>query len=91
MFTVLSFMFAGIAVGYLLRSKKIRFIHWVITTLIWLLLFLLGLEVGANETIVRQFGKLGFEAFLLAGGATLGSVVFAWFLWLAVRNKIVKA
>jgi uncharacterized membrane protein YbjE (DUF340 family) len=83
-------MFAGIAVGYLLRSKKIRFIHWVVTTLIWLLLFLLGLEVGANETIVRQFGTLGFEAFLLAAGATLGSVVFAWILWLAVRNKTVE-
>lgn len=91
MFTVLSFMFAGIAVGYLLRSKKIRFIHWVVTTLIWLLLFLLGLEVGANETIVHQFGTLGFEAFLLAAGATLGSVVFAWLLWLAVRNKTVEA
>jgi uncharacterized membrane protein YbjE (DUF340 family) len=91
MFTVLSFMFAGIAVGYLLRSKKIRFIHWVVTTLIWLLLFLLGLEVGANETIVGQFGTLGFEAFLLAAGATLGSVVFAWMLWLAVRNKTVEA
>jgi len=90
MFTVLSFMFAGIAVGYLLRSKKIRFIHWVVTTLIWLLLFLLGLEVGANETIVHQFGALGFEAFLLAAGATLGSVVFAWILWLAVRNKTVE-
>jgi uncharacterized membrane protein YbjE (DUF340 family) len=83
-------MFAGIAVGYLLRSKKIRFIHWVVTTLIWLLLFLLGLEVGANETIVRQFGALGFEAFLLAAGATLGSVVFAWILWLGVRNKTVE-
>jgi len=55
-----------------------------------LLLFLLGLEVGANETIVRQFGTLGFEAFLLAAGATLGSVVFAWILWLAVRNKTVE-
>ncbi len=82
MFTVLSFMFAGIAFGYLLRSKKIRFIHWVIITLIWLLLFLLGLEIGANETIVRQFGSLGLEAFLLAAAGTLGSVVFAWILWL---------
>jgi len=75
-------MFAGIAFGYLLRSKKIRFIHWVIITLIWLLLFLLGLEIGANETIVRQFGSLGLEAFLLAAAGTLGSVVFAWILWL---------
>lgn len=82
-------MFAGIAFGYLLRSKKIRFIHWVVTTLIWLLLFLLGLEVGVNEIVVRQFGTLGFEAFLLASAGTLGSVVFAWVLWLVVRNRTV--
>lgn len=81
-------MIAGIAVGYLLRRWKIRFIQGFILTLIWLLLFLLGLEVGANETVVRQFGKIGFEAFLLATGGTFGSVVAAWLLWLSVRNKM---
>jgi hypothetical protein len=50
-------------------------------------LFLLGLEVGANEAVIREFGKLGFEAFLLAVGGTLGSVIFAGFLWLTVRTK----
>jgi uncharacterized membrane protein YbjE (DUF340 family) len=88
MFVVLACMIAGIVVGYLLRRWKIRFIHGLILTLIWLLLFLLGLEVGANETVVRQFGKLGLDAFLLAVGGTLGSVVAAWLLWLGVRNKI---
>ena len=88
MFVVLSCMIAGIAVGYLLRRWKIRFIHGLILTLIWLLLFLLGLEVGANEKVVRQFSKLGFEAFLLAIGGTLGSVIAAWLLWLGVRNKM---
>lgn len=81
MFIVLACMIVGIAVGYLLRRWKIRFIHRLILTLIWLLLFLLGLEVGANETVVRQFDKLGFEAFLLAVGGTLGSVIAAWLLW----------
>ena len=88
MFVVLACMVAGITVGYLLRRWKIRFIQGFILTLIWLLLFLLGLEVGANETVVRQFGKLGFEAFLLATGGTFGSVVAAWLLWLSVRNKM---
>ncbi|HEY5592616.1 MAG TPA: LysO family transporter [Paludibacter sp.] len=87
MFIVITCMLLGIAVGYLFRNRKIRFIHRIILTLIWLLLFLLGLEVGSNENVVRQFGTLGFEAFLLATAGTLGSVVFAWLLWLTVHNK----
>ena len=87
MFIVIAFMLAGIAVGFLFRRWKIRFIHRLILTLIWLLLFLLGLEVGANNTVIQQFGKLGFEAFLLAIGGTLGSVIFAWLLWLSFRSK----
>ena len=87
MFIVLAFMFVGIVTGYLFRSRKIRFQNGVILTLIWVLLFLLGLEVGSNETVVSQFAKLGFEAFLLAFGGTLGSVLLAWMLWLVVRKK----
>jgi uncharacterized membrane protein YbjE (DUF340 family) len=90
MFIVIACMLAGIAIGYLFRSRKIRFIHRFVLTLIWVLLLLLGLEVGANETVVRQFGKLGFDAFLLAAGGTMGSVIFAWLLWLTVRNKSIS-
>jgi len=87
MFIVIACMIAGIITGYLFRVRKIHFIHRIILALIWLLLFLLGLEVGANEMVIRQFGNLGFEAFLLAFAGTLGSVIFAWFLWLIVRSK----
>jgi len=90
MFIVIACMIAGIVVGYLLRLRRIRFIHRFILILIWLLLFMLGLEVGANETVIRRFGTLGFEAFLLAFAGTLGSVIFAWFLWLTVRSKSVS-
>jgi len=90
MFIVIAFMLAGIAVGYALRSIKISFIQRIILTLVWILLFLLGLEVGANETVVRQFGALGLQAFLLATGGTLGSVIFAWLLWLTVNNKTIN-
>ena len=90
MFIVIACMIAGIVVGYLLRLHRLRFIHRFILILIWLLLFMLGLEVGANETVIRQFGTLGIEAFLLAFAGTLGSVIFAWFLWLTVRTKSVS-
>jgi uncharacterized membrane protein YbjE (DUF340 family) len=90
MFIVIGCMITGIVSGFLLRRYRLRFIHRLIMTLIWLLLLLLGVEVGANETVIRQFGNLGFEAFLLAFAGTLGSVVFAWFLWLVVRSKPVS-
>jgi len=90
MFIVIACMITGIVVGYLFRQYKLRFIHLLILTLIWLLLFFLGLEVGANETVIRQFGKLGYEAFLLAFAATLGSVIFAGLLWMTVRSKSVS-
>ncbi len=87
MFTVLLFMFAGIGVGYLMRKIRIRFINGVTTTLIWALLFILGLEVGVNENVVRNFGKLGLDAFLVAFFATLGSIIGAKFLWIRKSNR----
>jgi len=87
MFIVIACMLAGMVTGYMLRRRKLGHVHRTILTLIWMLLFLLGLEVGANKTVVNQFAKLGFEAFLLAFGGTLGSVLLAWMLWLVVRKK----
>ena len=87
MFVVLGFMFAGITVGFLVRRLKMRFIHGLILTLIWLLLFLLGLEIGSKESVVSQFPRLGLQAFLLATGGTVGSVLAAWGLWLVVNKK----
>jgi len=81
MFNVLLFMFAGIASGNLFRKRKIRFINELILTLIWALLFLLGLEVGVNDEVVRKFASLGIEAAVIAIAATLGSVVAAKLLW----------
>ena len=87
MFVVLGFMLAGIAVGFLVRRLKMRFIHGLILTLIWLLLFLLGLEIGSNQSVVSQFPRLGLQAFLLATGGTVGSVLAAWGLWLVANKK----
>lgn len=76
MFTVLAIMSAGIILGYLIRNK-IRFIKYIdpsINIAIYLLLFLLGISVGGNRTVMDNLGSLGFNALLLAAGAVAGSV-----------------
>ena len=87
MYIVLLFMFAGIISGYLFRKRKFRFMNGLILTLIWALLFLLGIEVGMNETVVRKFASLGLEAAVIAVAATLGSVVGAKLLWKSLKNQ----
>ena len=61
--------------------------HTVITVLIWALLFILGIEVGGNEQIIKGLHTIGIEAVILTLGSTLGSVIAAWALWKALYRK----
>lgn len=101
MFIVILFIFLGILSGVLYRklSTGTRISHtdvaarWqgrIVTWLIWLLLFLLGIEVGSNEMIVRSLPTLGVEALLLSSAATLGCCVLAWMLWRVSKNNTVQ-
>ena len=87
MFTVIGIMFIGIGLGYLLRRQSLPWINKAITALIWLLLFLLGIEVGHNERIIRSLPTLGLEAFIIAIVCVLGSCVAAWGLWRYVNGR----
>lgn len=84
MFTIIGLMLAGMLLGYLLQKWNLTKVQQVITCLIWLLLFILGIEVGSNEQIIRGLHTIGLEALLLTLGGTLGSVVAAWALWKAL-------
>ena len=81
MFTVISLMLLGIAAGWILRRRRMGFVRPLVTCLIWLLLFLLGVEVGGNERIIRGLHTLGLEALLVAVAATLGSALAAQAWW----------
>ena len=81
MFTVIGLMFTGMFIGFALRRRELGWIHRVITFLIWLLLFLLGTEVGGNREIINGLHTLGMEAIVLTVAAVLGSVTAAWALW----------
>lgn len=80
-------MLTGMLMGWLLRKQDMGWIHRFITLLIWVLLFLLGMEVGGNEKIIRSIGTLGIEAVVMTLGGTFGSVVFAWALWRVLYGR----
>ena len=81
MFTVIGLMLGGMGIGFLLRKRQLPRIHGIITALIWVLLFLLGIEVGDNKQIIEGLATLGVEALTLTIAAVLGSCLTAWILW----------
>lgn len=87
MFTVILIMLCGIVVGRLLRGRVLSFVPRAITFLIWLLLFLLGIEVEANPRVVGSLGSLGVEAVVLSAFAVLGCAVLCWLLFKGERVR----
>ena len=78
MFYILAIMFVGIGVGYLLRRwRGVEHVSTSTTITIMLLLFVMGCEIGGNETLMNNLPTLGGEAVVIAIAATLGSVVAA--------------
>ena len=74
-------MLTGMVAGFLLRRHRLKGIQHFITILIWLLLFLLGVEVGGNKDIIQGLHTIGLEAILLTIGGALSSVTAAKLLW----------
>lgn len=74
-------MLSGIAVGFLLRKRRLRVVPHAVTVLIWLLLFFLGVEVGENPQVINGIRNLGLEALWLALAGIVGTVLFSWVLW----------
>lgn len=80
MIAILSFLLAGVLVGWLLRARRMKFLGYLLAVLVLFLLFFLGLEIGADPDVVSNLPALGGRAFVIALCAILGSVLFAWLL-----------
>ena len=89
MFIIIGIMLTGMLLGFLLRNKRLSWIHKIITLLIWVLLFLLGIDVGGNEAIIKGLHTLGLEALMITLAAVTGSILCGWGLWylLYIRNN----
>ncbi|MCP4119979.1 MAG: lysine exporter LysO family protein [Desulfobacteraceae bacterium] len=83
MVEILVIMAVGMLIGYLLREKKALFavIDRIVMAVIFLLLFVLGISVGLNETVVTSIHIIGVKAVVLTGGAVAGSVLCCGLAW----------
>lgn len=94
MLLLLSVMFFGILLGYLLRKRKIEKTVDILTTIaIYGLLFFIGISVGANETIINNFDKIGLNALILTIAAVVGTIfvsffVYKWFFFKKKTDKV---
>lgn len=87
MLKIVAIMLCGIAVGFLLRKRRLRVVPHAVTALIWALLFLLGVEVGTNRQVIEGITSLGMEALWLSLAGIAGTVLFAWALWRWASHK----
>jgi Kef-type K+ transport system membrane component KefB len=86
MSTILVLLILGILLGRLLRNKpgSLKLIDQITTGSIYLLLFLLGISIGANKAIISNLSNLGLTAvtitaFSLAGSILLSIIVYRLF------------
>lgn len=85
--TIISLMLTGVLLGYAARRKNLRFIQRIITILIWILLFLLGTEVGHNKAIINGLHTIGLEALVITLAGVTGSILASWGLWIYINKK----
>ncbi len=63
MFTIISIMFIGIGIGYLMRNvQMLQKVEKSASLTILLLLFVLGVSIGSNRLIVDNLGRFGRQA-----------------------------
>ena len=78
MIIVISLMVCGIILGYAFKERNLKFVQNLINYAIFLLLFLLGITVGANGEVMNNLDSIGLEALLITLAAITGSVLCAW-------------
>ena len=83
MIIILSIFALGILLGWLFKkTKKLERISGKLSMAsIALLLFLLGIDVGAKEEVRSHLDTLGLTGLLIALFSIAGSLFFAWITW----------
>ncbi len=89
MITVLILMTLGIVIGWFIHKKEniLKFVSKLTNLSIFLLLFLLGLSVGTNDQIIKNFDQIGLLAITITVFAVLGSVLVSWLTYILFFKK----
>ncbi len=69
--------------GFMLRQKTpvLKINEKLTSAAIYILLFLLGISVGLNKTIIQHLDKIGIQALIITIGAISGSVLVSWLFY----------
>lgn len=82
MLKILGILIVGVGVGFFLRQHlSLSVISKAIMWLIYMLLLILGVAVGTNETIISNLGTIGVKGAVLAVVAVIGSMLMAKLLY----------
>lgn len=75
MISIVVILFTSILLGRLLRTTRlVHFASFGVMPAIYLLLLLMGFEVGSNPHIMQNLSSLGLEALLITIGALTGTL-----------------
>ncbi len=84
MFEILIIMFAGMALGLIVKNQKtiLAFTERLTMVAIYLLLFLLGQSVAGNDKVISNFAYICWQSFLLTLCCIAGSVICSYLLYI---------
>ena len=88
MFKVLGLLIFGFVAGYILRSVPV--LEKLEKTISWTVLFMLfvfGISIGMNETLIQNLGRFGSQAALLAVCGVFGSLLASYFVYRLLYKK----
>ncbi|MFI3270858.1 MAG: lysine exporter LysO family protein [Pseudomonadota bacterium] len=93
MFITLSFIFAGIPIGLLLRNRVsfVNIVGVLTTWSVYMLLFVLGLSLGGNDEVFARVPALGLRSLIVTIFAILGSMICTYFVGRFLLQHIVYA
>ncbi len=76
MWVILIVLIAGMALGFILREKlNEKFLSRLLLISIYILLFLLGVQIGNNPRILKNLSSLGFQAVAFTFASVIGSLL----------------
>ncbi len=87
MLIVLLILWGSVLVGYLLRRWPQAWVSRLLTISIWLMLLIIGIEVGGNDVLVSSLGKLGAESLLITLLTTICCGAGSLLLWRCMQPK----
>ncbi len=73
----------GIPIGYAIHKNKkaVSITNHALSFVIYALLFLIGLNLGANDDLISRLADLGIQGIFIGILSAIGSIIVVWFLY----------